>query len=78
MSIRVLTSILHAVELSAWTMISAGERAVFAPTDSGVRFWTVISCAGEALEAFVDRISSRLGVDMSEYMIDRAYADAGR
>lgn len=55
----------------AWALCRAGERAVFAPSDLAARFWTRVGNTGETIEAFVDCLASKLGIDVAAHMIER-------
>lgn len=70
---KIITFSLYAVLQLAGTLSRAGERAVFAPSHLAARFWGRLSSTGYALEAAVDRVSARCGIDICAYMVDRAY-----
>lgn len=70
---EITTASLYAALQLASAMIRAGERAVFAPSNLVAGFWERVAARGEALEAVVDRVAVRCGIDISAYMIDRAY-----
>ncbi|WP_426440671.1 hypothetical protein [Bradyrhizobium genosp. P] len=70
---EITTASLYAALQLASAMIRAGERAVFAPSHLAARFWERVGTSGGALEAVVDRVAVRCGIDISAYMIERAY-----
>jgi len=70
---EIITALLATALDSAWSMCRAGQKAMLAETDAAVRFWERIGRAGVALEAIVDRLAARCGIDISAYMIGRAY-----
>jgi predicted TPR repeat methyltransferase len=57
----------------AWPMCRARFKGVISPPTSVARFWELVGGTGEALEALVDRVATRFDIDISTYMIDRAY-----
>jgi hypothetical protein len=74
MNTKSITTVLLAATLdSAWLMCRAQENGVMSPYSSVDRFWQRVGGIGEALEAFVDRVATRFDIDISTYMIDRAY-----
>lgn len=73
MTNKIISAFLYAVLQLAQAMCRAGERAVFAPSHLAARFWERVGASGEALEAVVDHIAVHCGIDISVYMIDRAY-----
>lgn len=64
---------IYALLQLASAMIRAGERAVFAPSHLVARFWERVGTSGEALEAAMNRVAVRCDIDISAYMIERAY-----
>ncbi|MET4312841.1 hypothetical protein [Bradyrhizobium sp. RT4b] len=70
---EVTTAFLYAMVQLAGALSRAGERAVFAPSHLAARFWERVGDTGETLEATLDYLAARCGIDISAYMIDRAY-----
>jgi hypothetical protein len=73
MTNKIIYASLHATLQLAHAMCRAGERAVFAPSQLEARFWESVRASGEALEAAVDLLAVRWGIDISRHMIDCAY-----
>lgn len=74
MNIKSITTVLLAGTLDiAWPMCRARENAVFAQSDFLACFWCRVGDTGYTLEALVDRLATRWDIDISTYMIDRAY-----
>ena len=70
---EITTASLYLMAQLAGALSSAGERAVFAPSHLAARFWERVGDTGETLEATVDYLAARSGIDICSYMIDRAY-----
>lgn len=70
---KIITALLVAALDTAWSMCRAGQKAALAQLDIVARFWLGVGNTGEALEATVDRVAARCGIDISACMIDRAY-----
>jgi hypothetical protein len=76
MTTKSITTVLLAATLDiAWPMGRARENGVMSPYASVARFWERVGDVGEALEARVDRLATRWDIDISTYMMDRAYGD---
>lgn len=70
---EITTTSLYAALQLASAMIRAGERgSVRAIASRGPRLGA-LGGRREAVEAVVDRVAVRCGIDISAYMIDRAY-----
>ncbi|MGY4500401.1 hypothetical protein ACVWYH_004332 [Bradyrhizobium sp. GM24.11] len=54
----------------AWPMCRARQNAVMAESNILARFWNYVGDAGEALEAALDRVAARRGIDISAIMLD--------
>lgn len=48
----------------AWPMSRARQNGVLSPYDFVARFWERVGATGEALEAAVERVTVRLGIDI--------------
>lgn len=70
---KITTALLTAALDTAWSMSRAGQKAALVQSDVAARLWMRVGNTGEALEAAVDRVAARCGIDISACMIDRAY-----
>jgi hypothetical protein len=74
----IVTRVLYSVQQFAEVMIRAGDNEVFARSNLAARFWQHMGGAGLALDDLVGRVTDRCEIDLSAYMIDRAYSRAKR
>ena len=70
---NITTVLLDAILRLAGAMIRAGEYSVLSPWYSAAGFWQSVAATGEALEAIVDRVATRCGIDISADMVNRGY-----
>ena len=56
-----------------WICAYSGARAGEITQLRGIVLDAILRITGEALEAIVDRVATRCGIDISTYMIERAY-----
>jgi hypothetical protein len=75
---HIVIRVFYSVQQLAEAMIYAGENAWSTPSNFAARFWRRLGATGLALEDLVGRVTDRCDIDLSSYMIDRAYSRAKR
>jgi hypothetical protein len=75
---HVVIRVFYSVQQLAEALIRAGENEWSTPSNLAARFWHRMGATGLALEDFVGRVTDRYDIDLSAYMIDRAYRSRSR
>jgi len=71
-----ITTVLLVVAFDrAWSMYKAGQNAERTPSNLIARLWERLGDTGYALAEFIGRLAERWDIDISSYMMDRAYVD---
>lgn len=68
---RIATAMLASTLNVAWPLCRAKQNATLAESDAVASFWEHVGSAGEALEALVDRLAIRWGIDIAGHMYGR-------
>ncbi|TYL86774.1 hypothetical protein [Bradyrhizobium cytisi] len=68
-----VTAVLASILDIAWPMCRSRENAVIAQSDTAARLWVAMGRTGKTMEALVDHVAARCGIDIAQHMIDREY-----